>query len=175
MRIIQGVINIKRGVIITSLIDSPSYRPPSVLSVQNSPDVSLIVHWVKMISNMKQNLRDFFTTMLVGNKGTLKGGGGGGGGSTTTPPPLKFFWGKVKKRYKQDEKWMGREVVVHVNIFSRVTFFREGLRYFQGGGVFEKFSRGSHVGNPPPPGNLLLFFENRRGTNKTDGGWLPTC
>ena len=43
MQIIQGVINIKRGVI-TSLIDSPSYRPPRVLSVQNSPDVSLLVH-----------------------------------------------------------------------------------------------------------------------------------
>ena len=32
--------NIKRGVIITSLIDSPSYRPPRVLNVQNSPEVS---------------------------------------------------------------------------------------------------------------------------------------
>ena len=79
---------------------------------------------------MKQNVRDFLTIMLVGNKGILKGGGV----STTTPPPLKFFFGKVKKRYKEDEKWMGRKVVVHVNIFRGVTFFREGLKYFQGGG-----------------------------------------
>ena len=42
---------------------------------------------------------------------------GGGGGGSTTPPPPDFFWGKVKKRYKEHEKWMGREVVVPVNIF----------------------------------------------------------
>ena len=37
---LQGVINIIRGVIITSLIDSPLYRPPRVLNVQNTLDVS---------------------------------------------------------------------------------------------------------------------------------------
>ena len=58
-----------------------------------------------------------------------------------------------------------------------LTFFREGLRYFQGG-VVEKLSRGSHVGNPPPPPPpIFLFFENRRGTKKrkTDGGEGDTC
>ena len=98
MRIIQGVINIKRGVIITSLIDSPSYRPPRVLSVQNSPDVSLLVHCVKMISNMKQNVRDFLTIMIVGNKGILKGGGGV---STTTPPPSEIVFGKSEEKVQR--------------------------------------------------------------------------
>ena len=168
MRIIQGVINIKRGVIITSLIGSPSYRPPRVLSVQNSPDVSLLVHCVKMISNMKQNVCDFLTIMLVGNKGISKGGGGGGGVSTTTPPPLKFFFGKVKKRYKEDEKWMGRKVVVHVNIFSRGDIFSGGFEIFSGGGVVEKFSRGSHDGNPPP--GIYYYFLKTEEVQKTDGG-----
>ena len=79
---------------------------------------------------MKQNVRDFFTIMSVGNKGILKGGGA----STTTPPPLKFFLGKVKKRYKEDEKWMGREVVVHVNIFLWGDIFSGGFEIFSGGG-----------------------------------------
>ena len=79
------------------------------------------------------------------------------------------FWGrKVKKRYKEVEKWMGREVVVPVNKFSRGDIFSGGVEIFSGG-VVEKFSRGSHV-RTPPPGNLLLFFENRRGRKKTDGG-----
>ena len=67
-----------------------------------------------MISNIKQNVRGMFLqSWLVGNKGVLRGGG------STTPPPLFFFGGKVKKRYKENEKWMGREVVVPVklNIF----------------------------------------------------------
>ena len=55
-----------------------------------------------MISNMKQNVPGFFYNhgYIVGNKGVLKGGGGG----STTPLPLNFFGGKVKKRYKEDEK-----------------------------------------------------------------------
>ena len=50
---------------------------------------------------------------LVGNKGVLRGG------VQLLLPPLIFFGGKVKKRYKENEKWMGRKVVVPVklNIF----------------------------------------------------------
>ena len=121
---------------------------------------------------MKQNVRDFFTTMLVGNKGTLKGGGG----STTTPPPLKFFCGKVKKRYKEDEKWMGREVVVHVNIFSRGDIFSGGFEIFSGGGV-EKFSRGSHVGktqtpSPPPPPEIYYYCLKTEEVQKNGWGMI---
>ena len=67
--------------------------------------------------------------------------------------------------------WGGRWwYLLNLTYFSGVTFFREGLRYFQGGGVVEKFSRGSHVGKPPT--NFYIFFENRRGTKegKTDEG-----
>ena len=81
---------------------------------------------------------EFFTIMVSWQQGRIKGGGGG----SNTPPPLKFFLGKVKKWYK-DEKWMGREVVVPVNIFS--------------GGV-EIFLRGSHVGNSPPPQKFIIIF-----------------
>ena len=63
---------------------------------------------------------NFLQSWLVGNKGILKGGGG----VQLLIPPLNFFGGKVKKRYNEDEKWMGKEVVVPVNIFSRGdTFF----------------------------------------------------
>ena len=100
MRIIQGVINIKRGVIITSLIDSPSYRPPQGVKCSKYPRC-------QFISSLSENDKQYETkrawiflqSRLVGNNGVLKGGGG-----STTPPPLKFFRGKVKKRYKEDEK-----------------------------------------------------------------------
>ena len=39
----------------------------------------------------------------------------------------------MKKRYKEDEKWIRREVVVPVNIFSRGDIFSGGVEYFQGG------------------------------------------
>ena len=55
--------------------------------------------------------------------------------------------------------------------FRGVTFFREGLRYFQGGWL--RNFQGGHMLEPPPPppppGNLLLFLENRRGTKKRMG------
>ena len=54
---------------------------------------------------------NFLQSWLVGNKGVLKGGG------VQLLLPLNFSWGKVKKRCKENEKWMGREVVVPVNIF----------------------------------------------------------
>ena len=73
----------------------------------------------------------------------------------------------MKKRYKEDAKWMGREVVVPVNIFLWGDIFTGGVEIFSGE-VVDKFSRG-HMLKPPPPGNLLLFFENRRGTTKN--GW----
>ena len=76
---------------------------------------------------------DFFTIMVSWQQGRIKGGGGGLGGSTT-PTPLKFIWGKVKKSYKEDEKWMGREVVVPFNIFSRGDIFLGGVEIFSGGG-----------------------------------------
>ena len=47
--------------------------------------------------------------------------------------------------------------MVPVNIFSRGDNFSGGVEIFSRG-VIEKFSRGSHVGTPPPPGNLLLFL-----------------
>ena len=72
---------------------------------------------------------NFLQSWLVGNKGILKVGGG-----STTPPPLNFFLGKVKKRYNEDEKWMGKEVVVPVNIFSRGDTFSGGFEIFSGGG-----------------------------------------
>ena len=50
---------------------------------------------------------NFLQSWLVGNKDVLKG--------STTPLPEIIFLGKVKKRYKENEKWMGREVVVPVN------------------------------------------------------------
>ena len=89
--------------------------------------------------------------MVSWQQGRIKGGG-----VNYSSPPRNFFWGKVKKRYK-DEKWMGREMVVPVNIFSLGGIFSGGVKIFSGG-VVEKFSRRSHVGTPPPPGNLLLFF-----------------
>ena len=92
----------------------------------------------------------FLQSWLVGNKGVLKGGGFNYSSS------LNFFLGKVKKRYKEDEKWGGREVVVAVNIFSRGDIFSGGVEIFSGE-VVEKFSRRAHVGNPPP-GNVLLVF-----------------
>ena len=95
---------------------------------------------------MKQNVRGFFTIMVIYSwqQGRIKGGG-----VVQLLLPLNFFWGKVKKRYKEDEKWMGREVVVPVNIFSRGDIFGGWLRNFQGGHMLE---------TPPPPRNLLLFF-----------------
>ena len=59
--------------------------------------------------------------------------------------------------------------MVPVNIFSRGDIFSGGVEIFLGGGVVEKFLRGSHVGNPPSE-IYYYFFENRRGTKKTDGG-----
>ena len=56
---------------------------------------------------------NFFTIMVSWQQGHIKGGGGGG--FNYSPP--EFFLGKVKKRYKENEKWMGRELVVPVNIF----------------------------------------------------------
>ena len=105
---------------------------------------------------MKQNVRDFFTIMVSWQQGHIKGRGGG----FSYPPPLNFFWGKVKKMYKEDEKWMGRKVVVHVNIFSRGDIFSRRVEIFSGGW----FKGVTCWKPPPPPGNLLLFFENRRGT-----------
>ena len=102
---------------------------------------------------------EFFTIMVSWQQGCINGGGGGG---STTPPPLKFLMGKVKKRYKEDEKWMEREVVLPVNIFSRSDIFSRGVEIFSGGHMLEP--------PPPLPGNLLLFFEIRRGKKKTDGG-----
>ena len=64
-----------------------------------------------MISNMKQNLCGNFAIMVSWQQGRIKGGW------VNYSSPLKFFWGKVKKKYKENEKWMGREVVVPVNIF----------------------------------------------------------
>ena len=44
-----------------------------------------------MISNMKQNVCEFFLqSWLVGNKGILKGGGG----FNYSSPPEFFFWEK---------------------------------------------------------------------------------
>ena len=71
-----------------------------MLSVQNSPDVSLLVH-----ENDKQyetkRAWNFLQSWLVGNKGVLKGGGGFNYSS-----PLKFFLGKseekVQRRCKMD-------------------------------------------------------------------------
>ena len=79
----------------------------------------------------------------------------GGGFNYSSPPD--FFGRKVKKRYKEDEKWMGREVVVPVNIFLRGDIFSGGVKIFSGG-VVEKFSRGQMLEPPPPPGNLSLFL-----------------
>ena len=107
---------------------------------------------------MKQNVCDFFTTMLVGNKGTLKGGGGG---STTTPPPLNFFLGKVKKSTKKMKNgWgLGREVVVHVNVFSRGDIFSGGFEIFSGGGGWLKIFQGGHMlETPPPPRKFIIIF-----------------
>ena len=80
VRIIQGMINIKRGVIITSLIDSPSYRPPPQgVKCSKYPRC-------QFISSLSENDKQYETkrawiflqSRLVGNKGVLKGGGGGG-------------------------------------------------------------------------------------------------
>ena len=109
---------------------------------------------------------NFLQSWLVGNKGILKGGGGV---QLLLPAPLNFFFGKVKKRYNEDEKWMGKEVVVPVNIISRGDTFSGGFEIFSGGGGWlRNFQGGQMLEPPPPPGNLLLFFENRRGTKK---GW----
>ena len=59
--------------------------------------------------------------------------------------------------------------MVPFNIFSRGDIFLGGVEIFSGG-VVEKFSRGSPVGNPHPPEIYYYFFENQRGTKKTDGG-----
>ena len=97
MRNIQGVINIKRGVIITSLIDSPSYRPPQGVKCSKYPRC-------QFISSLSENDKQYETkrawiilqSWLVGNKGVLKGGGG-----STTPLPLKFFGGKSKEKVQR--------------------------------------------------------------------------
>ena len=94
MRIIQGVINIKRGVIITSLSDSPSYRPPRVLSVQSSPDVSLLSENDKQYETKCAWI--FLQSWLVGNKGVLRGGG-----VQLLLPPLNFFLGKSEEKVQR--------------------------------------------------------------------------
>ena len=60
-----------------------------------------------------------------------------GGGVQLLLPPEIFFWGKVK-----DEKWMGREVVVPVNIFSWGDIFSGGVEIFSGGVWLRYFQGG---------------------------------
>ena len=74
----------------------------------------------------------------------------------------------MKKRYKEDEKWMGREVVVPVNIFSRGDIFSGGVEIFSGG-VVEKFSRG-HMLEPPPRKFIIISLKTEEVQKKTDGG-----
>ena len=47
--------------------------------------------------------------------------------------------------------------MVPVNTFSRGDIFSGGVEIFLGG-VVEKFSRGSHVGNPPPPPQKFIII-----------------
>ena len=97
MRIIQGVINIKRGVIITSLIDSPSYRPPQGVKCSKYPRC-------QFISSLSENDKQYKTkrawiflqSWLVGNKGVLKGGGGF---NYSSPPEI--FWGKSEEKVQR--------------------------------------------------------------------------
>ena len=78
---------------------------------QKKTYLTLVLHKIKIKYN-------FIFSRESLAPGTLKGGG-----DSTTPPPLNIFFGKVKKRYKKNEKWMGREVMVPVNIFSGFFFF----------------------------------------------------
>ena len=78
----------------------------------------------------------------------------------------------MKKRYKEDEKWMGREVVVPVNIFSQGDIFSGGVEIFSGGGWLRNFQGGHMLENPPPPPpREIYYYKTEEVQKKTDGGW----
>ena len=93
---------------------------------------------------MKQNLHvEFFKSWLVGNKDVLKWGGG------TTPPP-EVCLGEKRRKCTKKNGWRGRWWYL-LTCFSGVTFFWEGLIYFQGGWL--RNFQGGHMLETPPPLN----------------------